>query len=228
MATVVLVHGAWSDGSVWAEVIAVLHRTGHVAHAVQLPATSLADDIAWTRRELDRIDGPVTLVGHSSGGMVISGAAHGRGQVDSLVFVAGYVPDEGDSLVTLNDRGTPMPGGRAIRFDEDGWSTIDPDLFHDVLAADVPARTARVLAATQKPTHGTCFTAPAGRPAWRTLPTAYVRSTADRILDPALQRQMAVRAGAVLTDLPASHLTPVSHPGEVAAAIRAALPVHQH
>ncbi|WP_410813515.1 alpha/beta fold hydrolase [Micromonospora sp. 067-2] len=223
MGTVVLVHGAWSDGSVWAGVIEDLQRDGHVTYAVQLPATSLNDDIAWTRRQLDLLDGPVTLVGHSSGGMVISGAALGHSRVDSLVFVAGYVPDEGESLMTLNDRGQTMPGGNAIRFVEDGWSTIDPNLFHDALAADIAPQTAQVLAATQKPTHRACFTAPAGPGAWHDLPTSYVVSAADRILDPALQRQLAVRANAVTTELPAHHLSPVSHPREVADVIRGAL-----
>lgn len=95
MGNAVLVHGAWSDGSVWQEVVGHLHQQGHQALSVQLPMTSLADDIAWTRRHIDAMEGPLTLVGHSYGGTVISGAALDRPQADSLVFVAAYVPEEG-------------------------------------------------------------------------------------------------------------------------------------
>lgn len=224
MATVVLVHGAWSDGSIWADVIANLQRHGHDAYAVELPATSLADDIAETRRQLDLVDGPVTLVGHSSGGMVVSGAGLRHAKVASLVFVAGYVPDAGESLLSLTDRGARMPGAESIRFSQDGWSTIDPHRFRAALGADVPASTAQTLAAAQRPTHGACFTANAARGAWHDIPSTYVLSTADRILDPTLQRWFATRAGATVVELASSHLSPVSQPGDVAAAIRQALP----
>ena len=217
--TVVLVHGAWSDGSIWQGVIGALQDDRRRVLAVQLPLTSLEEDIACTRWQLAAIDGPVTLVGHSSGGMVISGAAHQNDRVTSLVFVAAYVPDESESLLTLTDRGATMPGASAIRFGDDGRSTIDPALYHDALAADVPARTARVMAAVQKPTHGACFTTPSGRAAWHDLPCGYVLSADDHILDPELQRWFARRARATVTELRSSHLSPVSRPDEVAAAI---------
>ncbi|MEU6370278.1 alpha/beta hydrolase [Streptomyces sp. NPDC046931] len=219
MANVVLVHGAWSDGSIWQAVIAALQDEGHHVLAVQLPLTSLAEDIAWTRRRIAAFDEPVTLVGHSYGGMVISGAAHGNSQVSALVFVAAYVPDESESLRMLTARGATAKGRSAIRFAADGWSTLDPGLFGDALAADVPATTTRVLAAVQKPTHPACFSSPSGRGAWRDLPCAYVVSADDQILDPGLQRWLAQRANATVTELRSSHLSPVSQPANVAAAI---------
>ncbi|MFC9435633.1 alpha/beta fold hydrolase [Nocardia sp. NPDC057030] len=219
MANVVLVHGAWSDGSLWQEVVAVLDEQGHRVRAVQLPLTSLIDDIAWTRREISSFDGPVTLVGHSYGGMVVSGAAEHNEQVDALVFVAAYAPEEGETVSSLSGRGAKMPGGEAIRFAEDGWSIIDPAEFADVLAADVPAAKRRALAATQKPTHGACFSQPAGPSGWRDLPCAYLLSLEDRIFDPGLQRWFAERTNATLTELHSSHMSPIAHPEDVAAAI---------
>ncbi|MDP9615870.1 MULTISPECIES: alpha/beta fold hydrolase [Streptomyces] len=219
MGNVVLVHGAWSDGSVWREVVGDLHERGHRVLAVQLPMTSLADDVAWTRRHIAALTGPVTVVGHSYGGTVISAAALDNPQVSSLVFVAGYAPDEGETIPMLSDKGVEMPGRAAIRFHPDGWSTVDPEMFADTLAHDLPPRLARILAAVQKPTHAACLTAPAPAGAWHDLPCGYVLSTDDRILDPELQRWFALRAGAAVTELPSGHLSPLSHHEAVATAI---------
>lgn len=222
MSHVVLVHGAWSDGSIWQDVIRGLQDRGHDALAVQLPMTSLADDIEWTRRHLRMLDPPVTLVGHSYGGMVTSAAATGDSPVRSLVFVAAYAPDQSESVVTLSGQGAAMPGRDAIRFGEDGWTTVDPARFHDALGYDLPLNTTNMLAAVQKPTHVDCLVAPAGLAAWQELPCSYVVSTHDNILDPALQRWFADRANADVTQLPSGHLSLISHAHQVAVVIDSA------
>lgn len=224
MATIVLVHGAWSDGSVWRAVIAALQDEGHRVLAVQLPLTSLDDDVARTRRQVAGLDGPLTLVGHSYGGMVISGAARGDDRVAALVFVAAYVPDGSETVVTLSGRGAPTPGAGAIRIADDGWTSLDDDRFGEVVGAGVPVATSRVLAAVQKPTHAACFSGSVGPGGWHDRPCAYVVAAGDRILDPGLQRWFADRARATVTELPSGHFAPVSHPREVAAAVCAALP----
>lgn len=224
MANVVLVHGAWSDPTVWQEVSATLRQDGHHTVAVELPMTSLDDDMAVTRRGIATLTGPVTLVGHSYGGSVISGAARHQPRVASLVFVAAYVLDEAETIPMVSARGTNMPGRAAIRFAADGWSDLDPHQFGSAVAHDLPEETARALAASQRPTHGSCLTTPAGRGAWHDLSCAYVVSAEDRILDPGLQRWFAERSGADVTELPASHFSPLSRPRDVAEAITTILP----
>ncbi|WP_409182963.1 alpha/beta fold hydrolase [Amycolatopsis sp. VS8301801F10] len=219
MAEIVLVHGSWADGSVWLEVIAALHRQGHRARAVHLPMTSFADDIAEVRREIAALGGPVVLAAHSYGGAVISGAAKDNPQVNALAYFAAYVPDEGETVPSLNAHFPDAPGGAAMVFHEDGWSSLDPDHFHDALAADLPPERAAALAAVQRRARADCFVAPAGPGAWRDLPTAYAVSTEDRILHPDLQRWLAKRAGADCVELAASHYSLLSQPEAVAAVI---------
>jgi pimeloyl-ACP methyl ester carboxylesterase len=219
MANVVLVHGAWCDGSSWAKVIGPLQQQGHHVVAVQNPLTSLADDVAWTRRIIAEQDGPVALVGHSYGGAVISGASADNPQVAGLVFVAAYAPDEGETVLALGERFDPTPGGASIRATSDGWLTLDPGMFPSVFAGDIDPADAAVLAAVQKPTHGACFASPAGPAGWHSLPTAYIRSTDDEMVNPTLQSWLAERAAATVTDLASSHASPVSHGSEVAEVI---------
>ncbi|WP_037361609.1 alpha/beta fold hydrolase [Amycolatopsis orientalis] len=219
MAEIVLVHGAWSDGSAWLEVIPALHRQGHRVRAAHLPMTSLADDIAEVRREIATFAGPVTLAGHSYGGSVISGAAKGNPQVNALAYFAAYVPDEGETVGSLNAPFPDAPGRAAMVFREDGWSSLDPNRFHDAFAADVAPERAAALAAVQRRARAACFATPAGPGAWRDLPTAYAVSTEDRILHPDLQRWLAERAGADCVELAASHYSLLSQPEAVATVI---------
>ena len=140
------------------------------------------------------------------------------------MFVAAYAPDEGETIPMLSDRGAAMPGRAAILFGDDGWSTLDSTLFGSAVAGDLPERTAEKLAASQRPTHGRCFTTHAGHGAWHELPSSYLVSAEDHILDPDLQRWFAGRMGATVTELHSSHLAPLSHPDDVADAIAAMMP----
>jgi pimeloyl-ACP methyl ester carboxylesterase len=214
---IVLVHGAFADGSSWSQVISLLAKDGYNAIAVQIPLTSLEDDIASTRRMLDAIDGPVVLVGHSYGGAVISGAAHGAANVISLVYVAAFAPDEGESLgQDIYGRYPPLPVGQYFRPDAGGNLYIDRDHFRECFAQDVDSDQAHVMAAAQKPIAGAIFGAKVGPAAWHDIPAWYQISEDDGMIPPDAQRWMANRIGARTITLPSSHASLISHPREIA------------
>jgi len=219
---VLLVHGAFADGSSWADVTARLQHDGYTVRAVQLPLQSLAGDAAIVRREIERIGRPVVVAGHSYGGAVIGEAAAGESTVTGLVYAAAYALDAGESLGALNASfpATPLLG--ALVFDSAGSATIEPEAFTRLFAPDVPARQARVLAAAQGPISGAIFGTPAGAPAWRAIPSWYQVSTEDQVINPELQRFVAARMGAQVIELPASHASPVSRSRELAALIETA------
>ena len=222
-ANVLLVHGAWVDGSSWSQVIAILQRRGHNVVAVQLPLTSLAEDVAWTRHVLaERLQGPTVLAGHSYGGAVISGAATGVENVIGLVFASAFAPDEGESLGGL--------GACSLR--RLAWPTPSPTRWAfcgSIRRRSRPTspRTSRwrrrgCWPRSQKPIAARCFTDPAGPPAWKTLPSWFLVSTEDRMINPDLERFMAARIGATTVEVRSSHASPASHPDLVARLIRAA------
>jgi pimeloyl-ACP methyl ester carboxylesterase len=216
---IVLVHGAWGDGSHWSRVIPQLAGRGYTVTAVQNPLSSLDDDIHRTRTLLDAQDGPALLVGHSYGGAVISGAGHAPATA-GLVFIAAFAPDEGENLDGLLARdGDPIPEG-FLQPDSEGYLWIDFDAFHDAFAQDVDDTTALVMARAQKPIAGRCFEDKAGRPAWRDKPSWYQVSSRDRMIPPVTQAWFADRMGARGTiTLDASHASAVSQPDAVAAFI---------
>ena len=225
-ANVLLVHGAWVDGSSWNQVIAILQRHGHTVLAVQLPLTSLADDVAWTRHVLaERLLGPTVMAGHSYGGAVISGAATGVKNVTSLVFASAFAPDQGENLGGLNAMFPPPPGLAHAQPDSLGFLWFDPAAIPTNFAQDIPLADARVLASVQKPIAARCFADPAGPPAWKTLPSWFLVSTQDRMINPDLERFMAARIGATTVEVRSSHASPGSHPHEVAKLILAAAQV---
>jgi pimeloyl-ACP methyl ester carboxylesterase len=219
-ANVVLVHGAWADGSSWSKVIPLLEAKGYNVSAVQIPLTSLEDDIATTQRLLSLQKGPTVLVGHSYGGAVITGAA--TPQVKALVYIAAFGLDEGESLDGLSKQGPPPAGAAQVRPDESGFLWIDRSGFHQAFAADVDKTEAAVMAAVQKPLSVASFIGKSGVPAWKTLPSWYLVSSDDQMIPPPAEEFMAKRMGATVRSVKASHASMVSRPKEVAEIIELA------
>jgi pimeloyl-ACP methyl ester carboxylesterase len=213
---VVLVHGAWADGSSWSKVIPLLDQRRFNVTAVQLPLTSLDDDIAVTRSALAAQKGPTVLVGHSYGGAVITGAAEKAPNVTALVYIAGFGLDEGESLDSLSKQGPATAGGAQIRPDEHGFLWIDRDAFAQAFAADADPIDARVMAAVQKPLSIKSFTAKSGPPAWKHIPSWYLVSSKDQMIPPQAEEFMAKRMGATVRTVPASHASMISFPKDVA------------
>jgi pimeloyl-ACP methyl ester carboxylesterase len=214
-ANVVLVHGAWADGSSWSKVISLLQSRGFLVSAAQIPLTSLADDIAATQRLLSMQKGPTVLVGHGYGGAVITGAAKDWPDVEALVYIAAYGLEEGESLIELSKGGSRPSGAAQVRSDSNGFLWIDRAGFHEAFAADVDAHEADILAAVQKPLSLTSFADKSGTPSWRMIPSWYLVSSNDRMIPPAAQEFMARRMNATQRSVPASHASMVSRPKEV-------------
>jgi pimeloyl-ACP methyl ester carboxylesterase len=222
--TVVLVHGAWADGSSWGRVVPLLQQKGIAVRAVQLPLTGLADDVAIVRRALADIVGPVVLVGHSWGGSVITEAGlDPAGNVRALVFIAAFANDAGQSgSDVLAPYPTPGVMG-AIRPYGEAFLLVTDAGMADVIAHDLPATETRVLAAVQRPFASSAFGDRVGTPAWRTLPSWYAVADDDRAISPQMQRDFATRMGAEITEIASSHMAVLSHPTEVADVILAAV-----
>ena len=216
---VVLTHGAFADGSSWGKVIPLLEAKGLDVTAVQNPLTSLAEDVATTRRLLAQQPGPTILVGHSYAGFVITEAGNAP-NVAGLVYVSSYGPDQGESHDDLVKRFPPPSGVSAIRLDEDGFLWIARDRFHEAFVHDVDAAYARILAAVQKPASKKgCFGVPVNAPAWKSRRSWFLVSTEDRLINPDLQRFMAKRMGATVRAVPSSHASLISHPVQAAGLI---------
>jgi pimeloyl-ACP methyl ester carboxylesterase len=219
---VLLVHGAWADGSSWSAVIEHLQREGFTVQALQLRNQSLADDVALVRHAIDRIGRPVVVTGHSYGGAVMSGATAGASNVVGLVFISAFALDQGESLNSVSAGYPPGPAVMHLVIDDQGNATIDPPAFVRYFAPDVPRRTARVLAAVQHPLAASILKETAGVPGWRQIPTFFVVSANDDVINPDLERFFAQRMGAYTVELQSSHASLVSHPHEVAELIERA------
>lgn len=209
-ATLVLVHGAWADGSSWGPVIAPLQRRSLAVRAAPLPLTSLADDIAALDRVLERIDGPVVLAGHAYAGAVIASARPDH--VRSLVFVAALAPDEGETVMDVFQRAAPHPLAPRLTPDPHGALWLPDEAFPTAFAQHAPAESAAVLAAVQRPIHLPCITTPVGRPLWRDRPSWYLLAEEDRMIAAETQRFMATRMDATLRTAPVDHAPLVSAP----------------
>jgi pimeloyl-ACP methyl ester carboxylesterase len=217
---VVLVHGAWADGSSWSEVIPRLQAAGLQVTAVQNPLTSLADSVAATRRVLALQDGPTVLVAHSWAGTVISDAGTDP-KVTALVYVAARAPDAGEDVVALSGKFPTMPV-RAGVVDHGGFTTISENAFLDFFANGVPRDKAKVLYAVQEPTAASLFGERTTAAAWHSKPSWYAVSKLDQTISPDLERFLAARMKATTVELEAGHLSLVSDPGDVADLILAA------
>jgi pimeloyl-ACP methyl ester carboxylesterase len=217
MKNIVLVHGAWADGSGWQRTHDILRARGYSVSVVQNPMTSLADDVAAVDRVLARQDGATLLVGHSYGGVVITEAGDAA-NVAGLVYVAAFVPDAGESVESLIEGETPVP----LQPSADGFLFFNPSLFPQVFAHDLTAAQGAFLAAAQVPPAGAAFGTPVSQAAWRSRRSWYVLATEDRVIPARAQRQMATRASAAITEIRGSHAVYISQPEAVADAIDAA------
>jgi pimeloyl-ACP methyl ester carboxylesterase len=220
---IVLVHGAWADGSGWKGVNEILTKDGYNVSIVQEPETSFKEDVAATKRTLAQQDGPCILVGHSYGGAVITEAGTDP-SVAGLVYIAAHMPDAGENEADDGKR-FPSDLGKsgAIKKTSDGFTYIDPAHFHEYFAADLPAEQAAFMARSQVLNFADNFSATITTAAWRSKPSWMLVSKKDRAINPDLERWYAARAKSQTVEVPgASHAVYVSHPKEVAALIEKA------
>src|SRR6266702_343881 len=211
---IVLVHGAWADGSSWSGVIERLQAGGYHVTAPQFPLTALADDVARLRQVLDLQDGPVIVAGHSYGGQVMTALGAGAPTVAGLVYIAAFGLDQGESLGGLLAQGPVTPALAHLVTDTRGFGWLSE--------ADVDPVQAKVMYAVQQPLAMSAFTDVMGVPAWKTRPSWYLVAADDQALPPAAERQFAARMGAATVEIASSHVAMVSHPDEVAQLIETA------
>lgn len=219
--TIVLVHGAFADGSSWDKVIPLLHAKGYKVVAVQNPLSSLADDVAATKRVVDAQTGKVVLVGHSWGGTVITEAGTSD-KIKALVYVAAFAPSAGEASGNLGKDYAVPPGVPTLQQDATGYLWLPADSVAKNFAQDVPAATARMIAATQGPIAAKAFADTTTVAAWKNKANYYIVADQDRMIAPELQQAFAKKINAVTTTLPTSHVPMVSQPAKVADVIIAA------
>jgi len=219
---VVLVHGAWADGSSWSAVIEALQANGFTVTAPQFPETSLAADVARLRQVLRRQDGPTVVAGHSYGGQIITALGTDAPNVGALVYIAAFGLAEGESLGALLGGGPPSPALAHLIVDEQGFGWLPEDDFVGHFAAGVDPVKARVLFAVQQGLSMTTFEDVMGSPAWKSHPTSYLVAKNDEAIPPDAERMFAKRMGADTVEVAAGHLAMVSHPRGVVTLIEAA------
>jgi pimeloyl-ACP methyl ester carboxylesterase len=220
---IVLVHGAWADGSCWSAVIERLQAGGYTVTAPQFPESSLADDVARLRQVLDRQDGPAIVAGHSYGGQIMTALGAGAPNVAGLVYIAAFGLDEGESIGgLLAQGGPPTPALAHLDIDKQGFAWLPENDFVYHFAADVDAAQARVMYAVQQPLATSTFGDVMGVPAWKSCPSWFLVAEDDQAIPPEAERQFARRMGAVTVAIPAGHLAMVSHPDDVAQLIKTA------
>jgi pimeloyl-ACP methyl ester carboxylesterase len=219
---VVLIHGAFADGSCWSAVIKDLQSRGYEVTAPQFPLTSLADDVARLRQALAWQGGPTIVVGHSYGGQVMTALGADTANVVGLVYVAAFGLDEGESVAALGGDAPPAPALANLIVDEQGFGRLPEDDFVSHFAADVDPDNAKVMHAAQQPVSMSVFDDIMGTPAWRSLPSWYLVATNDEAIAPDAERIFAERMGAETVEVPSSHVAMVSHPDAVVELVEAA------
>ena len=218
---IVLVHGAWADGSSWSKVIPLLQAKGLNVVAVQNPLTSLADDVAATKRAIALQDGPVLLVGHSYAGVVITEAGNDP-KVVGLVYVAAFAPAEGESIGSVTKPYPPAPLGNELRPDAQGFLSVTPKGISEDFAQDLTDAEKQILTATQGQTAAAVFGGTVTTAAWKSRPSWFVIAANDRAIPPELEKAAAAAIKATSITLPSSHVAMLSHPQEVAELIEQA------
>ena len=219
---IVLVHGAWADGSCWSAVVERLQADGYSVTAPQFPESSLADDIARLREVLNRQTGPTIVVGHSYGGQIMTALGGDAPNVAALVYIAAFALDEGESLGALLGSGPPTPALAHLIVDERGFAWLPEEDFVAHFASDVDPVKARVMYAVQQALSMSTFEDVMGVPSWKSHPTWYLVATDDQAIPPDAERMFAQRMGATTVEVASSHVAMVSHPAEVVRLIHAA------
>jgi pimeloyl-ACP methyl ester carboxylesterase len=219
---IVLVHGAWADGSSWSAVIDRLQADGYKVTAPQFPESSLAADVARLREVLARQDGPTIVAGHSYGGQIVTALGTDAPNVIGLVYIAAFGLDEGESIGELLKQGPPTPALAHLDVDEQGFAWLPEDDFVNHFAADVDPAKARVMHAVQQPLHWSALDEVMGVPAWKSQPTWFLVADGDQAIPPDAERQFAARMGATTVEIATNHVAMVSHPDDVVQLIETA------
>jgi pimeloyl-ACP methyl ester carboxylesterase len=217
---IVLVHGAWADGSSWDAVIRRLQAEGYHVTAPQFPMTDLAADVARLREVLAAQDGPTIVAGHSYGGQIMTALGTDAPNVAGLVYIAAFGIDEGESLGALLAQGPVTPALVHMITDKQGFTWLSEDDFVNHFAADVEPAQAKAMHAVQQALAASALGTQMGVPAWKSLPSWYLVATNDEAIPPDAERQFASRMGAVTIEIPSSHVAMVSHPDDVTQLIR--------
>jgi pimeloyl-ACP methyl ester carboxylesterase len=219
---IVLVHGAWADGSSWSAVIERLQADGYNVTAPQFPESSLASDVARLREVLARQNGPTIVAGHSYGGQIITALGTDAPNVVGLVYIAAFGLDEGESIGGLLAQGPPTQALAHLDIDQQGFAWLPEDDFVNHFAADVDPVKARVMYAVQQPLAGSALQDVMGVPAWKSLPSWFLIADGDQAIPPDAERQFASRMGATTVEVPTNHVAMVSHPDDVVRLIETA------
>jgi pimeloyl-ACP methyl ester carboxylesterase len=220
---IVLVHGAWADGSCWSGVIERLQALGYHVTAPQFPETTLADDVARLRQVLEVQSGPTIVAGHSYGGQIMTALGTEAPNAIGLVYVAAFGLDEGESIGALLGGGPPSAALAHLVVDKHGFAWLPEADFVNHFAADVDPAQARVMHAVQQPLSMSTFDDVMGVPAWKALPSWYMVAKQDEAIPPDAERSFAQRMGATIVEVASGHLAMVSHPDDVVTLIEAAV-----